>query len=335
MSRTAPKGVVLVIVVALSLVWNNSVGDDDSSPLSRFLSRRRRRRRRRLNGTSNKGMFLGVPVTYQPIVPPYSTAHCIGETFDRVDPLFAWLYRSCEFRHICYDTNRQEFVLFPSPQEQKLAKMAAQQEGVTLSSTSLTRPPVSLAAVDPPDNLENKEDAVSELFSNLSWFPIVDDWSKERPVGYYQLPDTHILVPFLESRPMSNDSIQNKDWLSIFALLNVFGLEDKSLILLRHEASAATQSKCDSECQSLLQTHLPALGIRQPRRIMMDNKSSSSLPQSALVCARYGAAGLGMLMTGSKPVWRDNKWTNTHVVGRDATLRAFQEFVNLNTEQSS
>lgn len=316
LSRAAFLGVVTlpaILAVGSLVIWN---GDNDYSHLSRFLLKEE---------IDSVATFLGVPVTYQPNPPPYSTTHCIGENFD-AESSNAWLYRSCHFRNICWDSHRQDLVLFPSPREQQL--LTAQQStggAVTLSSVANSNKPFSLAAVEVDDSTDEQD--AQQLFSNRSWFPLTVN---ERPASFYQLPDTHILVPFTESYPLSHDSVRNKDFRSIFTLLYTFGLENKNMMLLRHSAEKDNQ-KCDQDCQTLIRAHLSSMGVRQDSVVVVeDNTSSSSLTQSNFVCAKYAAAGLGMLMTGFSPVWKNGAWTNTNTIGRETTLRDFEEFIKRN-----
>ncbi|GAX25977.1 hypothetical protein FisN_4Hh539 [Fistulifera solaris] len=260
--------------------------------------------------------FQQVPVAYKDQFPLDSTVHCIGGTFG----LFHendWLYRSCEFRNICFDLSAQEFVLFPSKEEQELAELLKTNPIVSVSTVSSPSFQVALSAVDPPDPSQLDDRARMEVHKkNLSWFPLVRNTKATK--GYYELPESHIFVPFQESHPMSPDSLVNKDFLSLFTLLYEFGLEEKKPIFIRHGTHLPL---CDKKCEILLKTHLQ-IDASKPILSGIDHRSSD------LVCAKYGVAGLGMRMTGTRPVRdKDGSWLYTHTVGRHATKRAFQKYM--------
>ena len=49
----------------------------------------------------------------------YSSIHCIGQNYRET----AWIHRSCHFRQFCFDTVERDFVIFQSPQDQKLQQL--------------------------------------------------------------------------------------------------------------------------------------------------------------------------------------------------------------------
>ncbi|GAX24404.1 hypothetical protein FisN_4Lh539 [Fistulifera solaris] len=260
--------------------------------------------------------FHQLPITYNDQFPLDSTVHCIGGTFGTFQQN-DWLYRSCEFRNICFDLEAQEFVLFPSKEEQQLADLLKRNPLVSLSTVSSPSLHVALGAVDPPDPSQlNDREKMQVHKKNLAWFPLVRNTKVTK--GYYELPESHILVPFQENHPMSPDSLVNKDFLSLFTLLYEFGLELKKPIYIRHGKNLPL---CDKECETLLKTHL-RIDASKPVLSGIDHRSSD------LVCAKYGVAGLGMRMTGKGPVReKDGSWLYTHTVGRHATKRVFQKYM--------
>ena len=244
-------------------------------------------------------------LTFHEGPPPDSMVHCTGDVFG-YQPIHPWLFRSCEFRNLCYDTTDNEFVVFPSRQEEELARLVQKHPLVSITSVASSKQQVSLGAVDPPNPADPPN--LDGVKANLAWFPKI---RYEKPsLGYYQLEEHHVLVPFQESIPLTEESITQRDFLSVFALLYIFGLEEKTLVLKRHGSRP-----CDSTCQQKLSQHLPLL------ELPLTSKSS-------LVCAKFGAAGIGMLMTGERPLPGPNgDWYYTHTVGRDATLKAFDEYL--------
>lgn len=267
--------------------------------------------------TVESGTFQQVPVVYVNEVPLDSTVHCIGGSFGKHNDQ-DWLSRSCEFRNICFDLDKEEFVLFPSTEEQELMELL---KGNPLVSVSTVSSPnsfqIALGAVEllDPRRLDDRE-RIETQENNLKWFPRV--LNEKDTKGYYALPESHILVPFQESYPLTADSLVNKDYLSLFTLLYEFGFESKKPVFLRH---GNTLPACDKDCESMLKEYLKVAGST-PVLSGIEHRASS------LVCAKYGVAGLGLLMTGTGPVRdKDGSWTYTHTVGRHATKRAFQDYL--------
>jgi hypothetical protein len=61
--------------------------------------------------------------------------HCVGENYQPD----SWMYRSCQFRNLCWDTETHEFLLFPSPEELALLEQLerlSRPDLVTISSIS-------------------------------------------------------------------------------------------------------------------------------------------------------------------------------------------------------
>jgi hypothetical protein len=330
--------------------------------------------------------FHGIPVTHQDGPPRHSTTHCIGESFLDTSSSSSWIVRSCQFRHVCFDTSRYEFVLFPSPTEEALAVLllnAAEKHknsNVTGFSTyyvaSVALPHssnVSLGAIDPAGTLPHANsngDTVHDglpwyrRHDHLSWFPTIrsttntrggpDERSASTSAGYYQLPESHVLVPFSPTVPVSEHSIQQVDFLSIFALLQQFGLEQNKqmvLVLLRPNPRGHknTDQWLSHEDVLLFVKYLPTMGISAtPADFFTDSdvpaivlgrtaatsggvvvgadENKRPVPPSTLVCAAWGAAGPGLLMTPQAPVRQHDKWTYTHAMGHEATRRAYYEF---------
>lgn len=263
-------------------------------------------------------------MVYIDALPPDSTVHCIGGSFgERHDQ--DWLYRSCEFRNICFDLDERDLVLFPSKDEQELMELLKKNSLVSVSTVSSPSFKVALGAVDPPDSrLPDDQERIEMAERDLSWFPLVRNEKASK--GYYELPESHIVVPFQESYPLTANSLVNKDYFSIFTLLYEFGFESKKPILLRH---GRTLRACDEHCEGMFQDYLQAV-------VSTATLSGIEKPASSLVCAKYGAAGLGMLMTGTSPIRdMDGLWIHTHTVGRQATRRAFQNYMKATNTSSS
>ena len=272
-------------------------------------------RNRKLNVESS-GTFQQVPVVYVNEFPLDSAVHCIGGSFGEHNDQ-DWLTRSCEFRNICFDFDEQEFVLFPSTEEQELMELLKGNPLVSVSTVSSSAFQVALGAVEPP-NPRHPDDRmrIETQEKNLKWFPRV--LNEKDTKGYYELPESHILVPFQESYPLTTDSLVNKDYLSLFTLLYEFGFESKKPVFVRH---GKTVPACDKDCEGMLKDDL---NVVESTPVL----SGTEHRASSLVCAKYGVAGLGLLMTGTSPVRdKDGSWMYTNTVGRHATKRAFQNYL--------
>jgi hypothetical protein len=150
--------------------------------------------RNRFEGTKPDGTFNNVPIVY---VPPskaldfHSTAHCIGETFTPM----SWVYRSCAYQNLCYDTHRSEFVVFRS----KLQKSLDDELADASRSVNHTRVETISSALNTTVSLGGinvkwtKKDQAS-----MEWSPIVRDYNENDIIkeGYYVLPLGTVLIPF-------------------------------------------------------------------------------------------------------------------------------------------
>jgi hypothetical protein len=67
---------------------------------------------------SNDGLLSLVPKTTTSMENPLSSVvHCVGDNFL---PNSAWMYRSCQYRNVCYNTQQKEFVVYPSSSQKDL-----------------------------------------------------------------------------------------------------------------------------------------------------------------------------------------------------------------------
>jgi len=256
--------------------------------------------------------FLGARVTFRDEKVPQTTTHCIGETFGA--PL-EWLFRFCEFRNLCYDITKQQLVIYPSEKEKELASTLEAFPEVFVSTVARPKSmPVSLNVVDPPHPDESSPKLIQDLKKETAWFPQVET---SRPVGYYEIDQNWVLVPFRTSKAVSTASFEKRELISIFALLRSFGLDDKRLVPLNVD-----DENCDDKCQSVLQNSImSSFGVNVSH--------TSSIDQNTIVCAKYGAAGLGMIMSGKEPIQNKNgDWIYTHTLGREVTYRAYEDFMN-------
>lgn len=303
--------------------------------------------------SSDGATFNGLPVTYRPASSqnPDSSVHCVGENYG-VD---AWMYRSCQFRHLCFDLDSQELVLFPSIEERQLIDLLSQRDSskrqeVTIQSIMS---PDTKIALGPIQNLSGDSDSTSrnDQRRRLEWFPTTvtdSDDSLTMTNGYYELPENVVLVPFYSTTtamefefgdPVNANTRQNWLWqnlLSIFTLLSIFDLQDQQLALIDYNDHPECGSSDDSNanaCHQTLSQMLAAMGVRpdqyrSKQGSTLQLKHGSAKRQSNFVCARTGAAGLGMIANlALKPAQVAEEWLWTHTTGRGATLREFRNYM--------
>ena len=276
--------------------------------------------------------FLGHPVAYHepskknaagemPFL--VSVAHCVGENY-HVD---SWMYRYCQFRNLCWDTETHEFLLFPSPEELALLEQLEQlshPDLVTISSVSgsdrsAARKMLPLGSIH--DDPWSSSSGADPIHRN-QWYPNVVKDPANR--GYYQLPPDTVLFPVR----LSETHVQLWDDLfAIYTVLASFGWEDKKLILFPVHLENA-------EAVHELWNHWgPALGLT----FSGDSVNSSVFPQlknaddkqSRLVCAKYAAAGLGMIASTRHQTDASSQQEQilTHAVGRAGAYRSFRAFL--------
>jgi hypothetical protein len=313
---------------------------------------------------SSDGTFNGFPVTYRPgsrtgtqSTNPDSSVHCVGENYG-VD---AWMYRSCEFRHLCFDLDLQELVLFPSEEEKRLLDLLSQRNNRQEVTIQSIMSPDTKVALGPIQNLSGDADSTSRSINDqrrhLEWFPTAvddDDPTSLTTNGYYELPENVVLVPFYstttttttpsEFDSTSTNTQQHWVWqnlLSIFTLLSIFDLQDQQLALIDFNDHpecppfASPDGSSAEPCHQILSQMLAAMGVRpnqyrskQSSTVQLRNPQGTVKRQSNFVCARTGAAGLGMIANlAPKPAQVAEEWLWTHTAGRGATLREFRNYM--------
>lgn len=254
--------------------------------------------------------FHGIPLAYIHDNRP-SDVHCVGENFLPS----AWFYRSCQFRHLCYDMDQQDFVVFQSEQ-QKRAEFTETFSPYARSSTNFQQAVSSMGKV-------GKEQS--------KWFPrtvpLQEHERTGKNRGYYQLPLDIVWAPF--STPPGPSLAENHatsrllmDYaFPIFNLLSMFGLENRSLLLTTFHSNDSNDQDCSTSPHSVSATNctseifrsiLPLMKLARGHSPLyptghitgptnnaaqqqQGQGSGSLLPLSGLVCAQTGVAGIGAL----------------------------------------
>jgi hypothetical protein len=278
--------------------------------------------RRRLTGDDDTlATFADVPLGYHGVKPHgvlTSVVHCVGENFSKE----AWMYKSCSFRNLCYDTNMGEFLYLVSPEERALEEhiitMHHNQQFVTISTMANRIPTASDGATTQAVSLKSLYNISAESV-NESWFPtvITNPVKQSRLLsnGYYQLGKELVLFP------MHFTSSPQLVWFDLFAMytvLSIFGLEEKKILIFPYGANSATDTAATKQ---QAKRYLVALGLESPSdpfSLLVTEKSRSSL-----VCSKHTVAGLGMIPNSRLP----DGTLLTHVMSRAATFSAFRDYI--------
>lgn len=278
--------------------------------------------------TPADGSFNGIPISYNEGTMEYSTVACVGDNYQSD----SWLYRSCQFRQFCFDTEEKEFVISQSPAERQWVTKHARSDSLIGSAVN-TNSFVSLGGLNVKWG--------GHVFEKLKWFPRV---LEDPIVGYYELPDDYVWVPYHSMAGFNAGHLVWDDFLPIHTLLNMFGLIDgtedsRSLqplltrYVLKHDPLWAT---CDfndnmkNKCNKLTPRFLPLMGVHPITfSTTQDFRFETHNAQSKYVCARYGAAGIGMLTDHATKAhgWEPRDYKTTHNVGRGASLYSFRNFM--------
>jgi hypothetical protein len=254
-----------------------------------------------------------------------STVHCVGENFGAD----SWLYRSCQFRNLCFDVGTRNFVLYPSIFEQRLTEQIRKRRDRLVTLSTLSESSVALGAVNP------KWKGNKYL---LEWFP--EKRSRPPGSGYYELPADIVWVPFHLFSAMNAGHLVLNDFLPIFTLLSMFGQhqEERKLLLTRIVIGSLPET-CDhdevtrSSCERLFRKFLPAMGI-SPIQFSTQNDFRLNLKtqgtsKSNIVCAKHGVAGIGMLSKQGTQMhtWSREALNHTHQIGHGVVLQQFRKYM--------
>ncbi len=306
-------------------------------------------------GETTESSFLNLPLTYHQAknsniddnsdeVLPFIVSHvtCAGESFSS-DSTISARYRSCQFHNLCYHTDMNEYVLFPSPEELKLQELLqnlTNREFVTISSIALdthTKPSTS-TTINKRVSLGTIHDSIEPTSSSL-WFPnvVADVYLQKKMLleGYYQLPDDTVVFPIvLPSVAVSKNRMEVLIWLDFFAIhtvLSMFGLEQNKqpIFIIHNENNEIDESLLSSPLWSIFgnETSQHMGRSKHPTQMKVvhpDNHSTPNMnrPKSNVVCSKYSVAGLGMIAT----IRQGSNLLLTHAMGRGAIIYTFRNY---------
>lgn len=153
----------------------------------------RLKKRRGLAERSVDGTFNGGPLSFKTskLRDMNTRVHCVGETYTSE----AWKFRSCRFDNFfCYNTSRNEFVIFASPDEQDKARLYAQREFLHVSDLMYRLNETNAVSIG-GINLKWG----SQGIDRIKWFPDIVRWneqSADQEISYYELPESTIFLPY-------------------------------------------------------------------------------------------------------------------------------------------
>ena len=263
------------------------------------------------------GRFHGYPVHYREGNSTHSSVQCVGDNFEAD----SWTHRSCSFRHLCFDTEKREFLIFKSP----LQTISRSSRNFTHFSGDMDNNSVALGGLNKKWNWDERG------IPRLRWFPKVLDSSELH--GYYELPSNVVLIPFHSFAGFNPGHLLWDDFLPIYTLLRIFQLPLKQLLLMRIQLDGEPLwASCEfnkGECLKMYAKFSPLMGVNVATNRDFDFTTFGHEQQSKLVCARQAAAGIGRLTDhGTKEHgWEPDDYQVMHNSGRGPLLWDFRNYM--------
>ena len=295
-----------------------------------------------------------------------SSVQCVGENFMEN----AWIHRSCQFQHFCFDTVARDYVIYQSKADQQLQEALDQHNAITRITARrkatwfrriqewwwwLLKGDADENSSHQKQNVSNQQVAIGGI--NPKWTGTADGvprlkWSPRVVQGdlqedYYELDDHVVLVPFHSFAAFNPGHLLWDDFLPIYTLLRIFALLDGYQPLLmryvlkdddgRRQPLWATCEMNDEkrkECRHMFAKFLPLFGLENNRFTTTQDfrfalADGSATPKSRLVCAKQGAAGLGMLTDHGFKLhgWSKKDYESMHNHGRGSIFFDFRNFM--------
>lgn len=280
----------------------------------------------------NDGTLNGIPLYFRDEPLEYSTISCVGDNF-QIDAHF---YRSCLFQNMCFDMELQDFVIVPSPHEQEWLESIHNDSSSSLFTSAVdTNVSVLLGGV----NIKWGESPADKL----EWFPQV--LTQGRISRFYQLPNDHVWIPYHSYAAFNPGHLVLDDFLPIYTLLTMFGLESYKPLLMRFILKdGPLWATCDwkeefrKRCDTMIPKFLPLLGKSATFMTNQNVTFQSNTPKSKYICARHGVAGMGSLTdhgTQKTHGWQQRDYAITHNVARGGAFYQFRKFMMNNVHVST
>jgi hypothetical protein len=233
------------------------------------------------------GEFYGLPLYFVPGHLATSSVHCVGNNFQED----AWYYRSCEFRHLCFNATDQNYFLVPSPEQEAMEEALSRRTNkLGSTSTTMLKANVSLKTL--------QHGFFGTTFAHPPWFPSI---KTPAAGGYYELPSDIVWVPIrTQNVHIFNPGHLIWDYyLPIFTLLSMFGLEDSKTPLVVDINPFCTELKDKRNgCFKRMTKFLALVGTAPgtiASRLQHNTSFSFNASHSETICVRHAVAGTGML----------------------------------------
>ena len=290
--------------------------------------------------------------------PPASHVHCVGENFDAKN---SYVYRSCEYKNLCYDLDRKELVVYADP-----TTFAADKDAEIKSSTQLSEEATVLAGSQPKTWFKeydehltyyHKRDGKRDKKKNLRraylgrYQPKIHSDVESRPTSYYQLAKNLTLLPYY-SHPTAYRNPGHILWdefLSWWTLLDIFGRVDDDLLLLKMIRPTVNDTKFEpfeeevhDKDDDLTFKFLPLfLGNDEVRSSYLDPVEGYKIEflgdhphwkdgEARVVCAPHGVIGSGYFADHGAKNWHGQTrgdYEKPHNTGRGASFRRFRSWM--------
>jgi Glycosyltransferase 61 len=301
-----------------------------------------------IEGAAADGTFNGYPIYFRTKDAVETVPHCVGENYQEG---VSWMHRSCEFNFFCFDTETKDYVVFQSPEEERIYPHVDKRPFLDVSQSYLNqsknRPnTVSLGGI----NLKWSMDEHTGI-PRLEWFPEVRTAHPAESVSFYELPPSVVMIPFHSMNGANPGHLVWDDFLPIFTLLTMFQLEESAdLLMMRYilkDKVRGLWASCDwnddkrEACHKMQNKFLPLMMGKDPIHELTTTESfdfdtKAGEAKSSLVCAHHGLAGIGALTdhgTSKLHGWGDADYKTTHNHGRGGMIYEFRNFMLQNIGQ--
>ena len=238
--------------------------------------------------TNTVGEFLGMELGFKSGKARSSVVHCVGDNFL---PKTASGYRSCQFRHLCWDFDKKDFVIFESPQHQSTASLLrSEMSSMYVRSSSDFNTTVSTSATT--------ENRLRQRVAG-NWFPRT--LPMDAMNNFYELPEDVVAVPVNFPKDASTKEILFDFFLPVYNLLAMFDLQDKQVLLVNLGPSCepGDSHDCFGEVGRILHlmnndAKMKGIFMSVNDRVVVPPGETTGV-HSDFICAKYGATGIGAL----------------------------------------
>jgi Glycosyltransferase 61 len=280
---------------------------------------------------SPDGTFNGLNI-YHVNSSPKTTIHCVGENFDNQR---SWLFRSCEFKTLCYDLDQRDIVMYIDPPDDI--------PETWWSSTQVHPTRATVAGGSQPKTwfLKPPQSSSGPITPIGQFRPRVGN----PPSNYYRFNAT--LLPFYR-HPTSYRNPGHllwDDFLSIYTLLDIYDRVDDRLFLAQMRRAKTETFSEPIPPFDIIEKFLPLMGnygynldIFQDYDLQIEHPKFKNDETERVICADHGLLGSGMFSDHGESRWH-GQWKSDrvlpHNIGRGGLFRRYRSFLMKNVGISS